>query len=188
MLRIIAATVLLLVLFVSLPFAVTAKTKKRGGGLRSYDYTIVGVISRSGIPKDKHLVWLKKHGRISLVNLLPNSEDDGKGDITKLPSFKRLGFTYLHLSIAGASVTKEKQVKTFLDFATNKKNKPMHIFCRAGNARTGVMVTLYRYSVQGWTMKKALKEARGFGGGLSHKQRAWLREWAKTHNPGTYKK
>ncbi len=163
-----------------------AALAKEKNGLNPKQYKVVapGVLSRSGLPSDKQFVRLKEKGIVGIVNLLPNSEANGRGDVTKLPNFKRLNFTYLHLPTAGSFPPSEREAKAFLQFATTKKNQPVLVFCKAGNARTGTMVALYRYAVEGWTIEKAIRESKKFGGGPSKKQITWLREWAATHAPG----
>ncbi|MFZ2299727.1 MAG: hypothetical protein WAW00_01160, partial [Candidatus Moraniibacteriota bacterium] len=150
---------------------------------KQYKVVAPGVLSRSGLPSDKQFVRLKNKGVVGVTNLLPANEPGGKGDVTRLPSFDTLGFRYLWLPIPGSFAPTDAQAKRFLSFVTNPKNQPVHIFCKAGNARTGTMVALYRYAVDGWAMDKAIRESKKFGGGPSKKQLAWLRGWAATHAP-----
>lgn len=163
--------------------AVFAKEKNT---LNPKQYKVVapGVLSRSGLPSDKQFTRLRDKGIVGIVNLLPANEPGGKGDVTRLPSFNTLGFRYLWLPVPGSFAPTDAQARQFLAFVTNPKNQPVHVFCKAGNARTGTLVALYRYAVEGWTMDKAIRESKKFGGGPSKKQLAWLKQWAATHAPG----
>ena len=145
---------------------------------KQYKVVAAGVLSRSGLPSSSGFKTLKNLGVKSMVNLIPNSEAGGRGGAGAI------GFRYLYLPISGSFPPTTQQVNKFLSFVRNSGNWPVHVFCKAGNARAGTMVALYRYSVQGWTMQKAIKEANRFGGGLSKKQTAWLNEWARTHAAG----
>lgn len=163
--------------------SVQAKTTKNP---QQYKVVTPGILMRSGLPSDKQFIRLKKKGVVSIVSLLPANEPGGKGDVTKLPSFNKLGFRFLPLPIAGSYPPTQTQAKQFLTFVKNPRNQPVLVFCKAGNARTGTMVALYRYAVEGWTMEKAIRESKRFGGGPSTKQIAWLRSWAATHAPGSH--
>jgi len=166
------------------PANVLAASKKKVQGSRPKQYKVVvpGVLSRSGLPNSKQFRTLRSLGVKSTINLIPASEAGGKGGAGAL------GFRYLYLPIAGSFPPTIGQANKFLSFVKNSGNWPVHVYCKAGNARAGTLVTLYRYSVQGWTMQKAIRESKRFGGGPSQKQIAWLNQWARTHAPGAYSK
>jgi len=170
----------------SLVIPVASAKEKSGSNPKQYKVVVPGVLSRSGLPTDKQFIRLKKKGVMSVVNLLPANEPGGKGDVTRLPSFGTLGFRYLPLPLLGSLPPTNAEANRFLVFVRNPRNQPVHVFCKAGNARTGTMVALYRYSVQGWSVEKAIRESKKFGGGPSKKQLAWLKQWASTHAPGSY--
>lgn len=171
------------------PFSLSfqpAMASQSNAGLPYYDTVVDSILSRSGLPNNDQLGWLKDQGVKSLVDLIPYKESK-KADITKLSNFKNHSFNYIHLAIPNSLAPTDSQGKKFLNFVTNKDNQPVHVFCKAGIARTGTMVALYRYSVQGWTMSRAIKESRNYGVGVSKKQSAWLNSWAKKHTAGSWK-
>ena len=183
---------ILLVIVISLLFVlstitsanVLAASKKKVQGSRPKQYKVVvpGVLSRSGLPNSKQFKTLQSLGVKSVVNLMPTNGKGGKGGAGAL------GFRYLYLPITESFPPTIEQANKFLAFVKNPANWPVDIYCKAGNARTGTLVAIYRYSVQGWTMQKAIHESNHFGGGPSKKQIAWLNEWARTHASGAYPK
>jgi protein tyrosine/serine phosphatase len=150
-------------------------------GFWSFAVCIPNVISRSGQPSMIDFRWLKDHGWKGIVNLQTTSD-------AKWPGFKELNFNYLALPINDNSAPSDKQAQEFLEFVTSPYNQPVHIYCHAGAGRTGVMIALYRYMVQGWPMFIAIIESRFFGSGINDVQENWLKSWAKAHKPGSFSK
>jgi len=155
-------------------------------GLHYYDVVEKNVLSRSSLPNNEQIGWLSDQGVKSLVDLIPYSESK-KANITKLANFKSHSFHFLHLAIPNSTAPTNSQATKFLNFVTSSSNQPVHVFCKAGIARTGTIVALYRYSVQGWTMSKAINESRNYGVGVSKKQKTWLNQWASNHKAGAWK-
>jgi len=154
-------------------------------GLWSLAISVPGVLSRSGQPLLSGFQWLKANGWKSVVDLRVDGERGEVGDDTKIEGFNALGFNYLALPIADGSPPTDKQAEEFLTFVTNSANQPVHVHCRGGIGRTSVMVALYRYSVQGWPLQKAIDESRPFEGGMSDSQQKWLENWQQNHLPGS---
>lgn len=155
-------------------------------GFWSFAMPVPGVLSRSGQPLMSEFQWLKANGWKGVVNLRADGERGEVGDDMKLPGFKELGFIYLSLPITDGHPPTDEQAVQFLTFVINPANQPVHIHCRGGIGRTGTMIALYRYAVQGWPMDKAIEESRAFKGGVSELQRVWLEGWARAHTPGEF--
>ena len=155
-------------------------------GFWSFAMPVPGVLSRSGQPLPSEFSWLRDRGWRSVVNLRTDGERGEIGDDAKLTGFRDHGLTYLHLPLTDGQPPANEQAEQFLAFVTDPRNQPVHVHCRGGIGRTGTMIALYRYAVQGWPMDAAVKESRAFRGGVSDAQRTWLEEWADTHAPGSH--
>lgn len=158
-----------------------------GYGFWSFALPVPGVLSRSGQPLLSEFAWLQQNGWKGVVNLRVDGERGGEiGDDRKLPGFSTLGLAYLHLPIVEGLPPTEERAEAFLAFVADPAHLPVHVHCRGGIGRTGVMVALYRYAVQGWPMDTAITESRLFLGGVSALQADWLRRWASSHAPGSH--
>ncbi len=177
--------VLLLFAGVSAP---SASAALKAGEMKDFKIVAPGVLSRSGLPSGKDLLSLGNKGWKTVVPLISAGEIAAykKIDPTTTPAFKESKLRKIPIIIGESQPPTNAQAHQFLLLVTNPKNQPVHVYCRKGHARTGTMVALYRYSVEGWSMAKAIREAKRYGSGISTKQSAWLREWAKTHATGGY--
>jgi protein tyrosine/serine phosphatase len=140
-----------------------------------------GILYRSAQPHELALPWLRRYGIASIVNLREERYDDGDWLIA------RLGFTsYLRLPIDNHTPPTEAQAVAFLTFVQDQRNWPVLVHCAEGKGRTGVLVALTRYAIDGWSVEQALAETNNYTnqGALSDSQRAWLAQWARTHAPG----
>jgi len=149
--------------------------------VRNYGVIWPHKLMRSGLPRnDLGWIWLREQGVRSIVTFRTENDVD----------YRAVGFNnVLHLPLTGSVMPTEKQAVDYLKFVQNPRNQPVLIHCTAGRDRTGMMAALVRYSVDGWTLDDALKEARQYRDGkdLSGRRIAWLRAWEKTHSPGSFK-
>lgn len=155
-------------------------------GFWSFTISVPNIISRSGQPTIMGFRWLRDHGCKGVVDLRMSGENGQIGDDTNIQGFNELHFHYLALPIVDGFVPSDQQAQKFLEFVINPLNQPIHVHCRAGVGRTGVMIALYRYMVQGWPIDKAISESRLFRGGVNMVQKIWLERWAHAHKPGSY--
>ena len=142
---------------------------------------IPNILSRSGQPTLTGFRWLKNNGWKSVVDLRMSGEGGPVSNDSRIPGFKELNFHYLPLSITDGAVPSDAQAQEFLKFMKDPNNQPAHVHCRAGIGRTGVMLALYRFAIQGWPMEKAIQESRLFSGGVNELQKRWLEQWAQNH-------
>jgi protein tyrosine/serine phosphatase len=152
---------------------------------KNFAIPVPGVLSRSGKSSIENFQWLKDHGWKSVVDL----REEKEGLDTSISGFNELGLNFLNISIPNGKAPTVKQADDFLKFVTDPSNQPVHIHCRAGVGRTGVLTVLYRYSVQGWTMDKSIAEMVLFRkDGPNASQQKFFNDWEKEHTPGDYVK
>jgi len=138
--------------------------------------------TRSGAPRDEAgWTWLRTHGVRSVVNFRFLPED---AEASERARFER----YLSLPFKGKEPPTEAEAETFLAFVRDPQHWPVHIHCKEGKYRTGLMAALVRYAIDGWSIDEALAEARRYtkGKDLFARDVSWLRRWAANHEPGSY--
>ena len=122
-----------------------------------YEFTVSEGLTRgSRIDDPRGHEKLAKQGFKGIVDLTLEGTNDAQAG-------KAAGLNTLNVKILDNSAPTQKQVKQFLDFATNARNSPCYVHCQAGKGRTGVAVAAYRMAVEGWPADRAIAEAREFG-------------------------
>lgn len=123
----------------------------------NYEFRVSpGLVRGSRIDDPKGYEKLKQQGIKSLVDLtLEGTKDRTQG--------KAAGLNVLNVGILDNNAPTTKEMKQFLDFATDPKNAPCYVHCQAGKGRTGVAVACYRMAVEKWPPEKAVAEAKAFG-------------------------
>lgn len=134
------------------------------------------VLSRSAQPSFLGFIFLKVNGVNSIINLREEEDDSEHG-------INYLGFKdYLNIKVEDYSVPSDDQIITFLNFVTNPENQPVHLHCRSGKGRAGLMEVIYRYSVEGSPIRKSINLTRRHHK-IGDTQIAWLLEWASKRKP-----
>lgn len=128
-------------------------------------------ILRGGLPTPEEIRVLKDiWGVVRIISL--DLEAGRKID----PVCKQLDIEHLILPIEHDEIySDENRIRNNVKFLSDKiiplltDRQPVYIHCIHGRDRTGLAIALYRIKKQGWSVKKALNEARslGFGDGLS---------------------
>lgn len=136
-------------------------------------------LTRSGLPdSDSGWAWLRAQGVRSVVTFREEHDVDYAG----------LGFAnVLQIPLSSDIYPTEAQAQRFLAYIQDPTRQPVHVHCKAGRDRTGMMVALARYAVDGWPLSDALAEARRYRGGkdLESNRIEWLHAWAAKHPPGS---
>ena len=139
-------------------------------------------LTRSGAPRDEAgWTWLRTHGVRSVVNFRFLPEDKEASERARFEH-------YLSLPFKGKEPPTEAEAETFLAFVRDPQHWPVHIHCKEGRYRTGLMAALVRYAIDGWSIDDALAEARRYTRGKDLYARGvdWLRRWAADHEPGSH--
>ena len=157
-------------------------------GFWSFAIPVPGVLSRSGQPTLTDFKWLKVNGWVSDIDLRIDGDHDEVSDDAKISGFNELGFNYLKIQMVDGAAPTDAQADQFLVFVTKPENQPAEVHCRGGIGRAGIMVALYRYAVQGWSIDKIMAESKLYQGGIDQGQQNWLANYAKAHAPGSYGK
>src|SRR5438552_16534815 len=100
-----------------------------------------------------------------------------------------VGFEHvLWLPFKASKPPKDTDAERFLALVRDPHNWPVHIHCKGGRDRTGLMAALVRYAIDGWSIDDALAEARRYTRGKDLYARGvnWLRRWAADHEPGSH--
>lgn len=163
------------------PWGAIAQTPDKSAPLRNYGVIWPDELTRSGLPRsDQGWVWLREQGVRSVITFRTEDDIDYRGF-----GFERV----MRVPLSGSVMPTEQQAIDYLKFIQTPANQPVHIHCAAGRDRTGMMAALARYSIDGWTLDRALAEARPYRDGkeLSPRRMAWLRAWAKAHPPGSFR-
>jgi len=157
-------------------------------GFWSFAIPVPGVLSRSGQPTVTDFKWLKANGWKSDIDLRIDGDHNEVSDDANIPGFNALGFNYLKIQMVDGAAPTDDQANQFLSFVTKPQNQPAEVHCRGGIGRAGIMVALYRYSVQDWPIDKILEESKLYQGGIDAGQQKFLAQWAASHPAGSYGK
>jgi protein tyrosine/serine phosphatase len=160
-----------------LPLGGAPANLPHGGGFDTFAVVQPGVLTRSGTPDAHQFDYLRAAGWRSIVDVRTTDDRTYSG-------FDRLGLRYLFLPVVSGGAPTDDQALSFLCFVTDTANQPVAVHDNSGRERVGVLVALYRYSVQAWPMSAALAEEAGFGDELSAAGIAFLDDWAARHPPG----
>lgn len=140
-------------------------------------------LDRSGKPySSAGWQWMHDQGVRSIVTLIKPEKD--KVDYSKF-GFEKV----LRIGLEGQEVPTDEQTKEYLAFIQDPKAWPVDVHCSEGKDRTGMMIALARYAIDGWTLDQALAEAKLYrGDDLARFRIEWLKKWTATHPPGSERK
>lgn len=141
-----------------------------------------GKLTRSGKPKnDEAWKWLRAQGVNTIINFRASNDVD----------YSSFGFkNVLWIPMDNGRLPTAAEAEQYLNWIQEPANQPVNIQCAEGKDRTGMMAALARYAVDGWSMDDAINEASLYRKGehLAEERIEWLRKWASTHPPGSFKR
>ena len=151
------------------------------GPVPRFGVVSTGKITRSGLPKDDTgWDWLRERGTKTIVNFRERNAVD----------YQKHGFkSCLWIPLHEGRTPTDQEVKKYLGWIQDPANQPVNVQCAAGKDRTGMMIALARYAIEGWPMEEAINEASLYrkGAPLAEFRLEWLRQWASKHPPGSHR-
>ena len=148
-------------------------------GILNFGVVTEGKIYRSGRLEPDGIELMLQAGIRTVFDLRKEKSDN---EIFPMEEFH----TYFHLGIEDHQAPSERQAKALLEIVRRAKYWPVLIHCHGGRGRTGVIVALIRYAIEGWSLKEALEEAKLYRNGVPLNVNDWnfLHIWASKHPPG----
>lgn len=124
---------------------------------KQFAVVVPGKVYRSGLLKSHQLESAMETLHLKTVICLDAKEADREQALCEEHGVRLLSFD-MHSSGEGSPEEYAAVVWTLNDPAS----QPVLVHCRAGVARTGASVALYRMSIQGWTFDQAISELKSF--------------------------
>ncbi len=112
-------------------------------------YRVSADLYRGAQPTAEGLQELRKLGIKTVVNLREANDEQAR--------LTELGLAYHHIPMTAFSLD-DDDVARFLRIIGQPGNAPVFVHCQRGADRTGLMCTVYRIALQGWTKDEALAE------------------------------
>jgi protein tyrosine/serine phosphatase len=113
-------------------------------------------IYRGGQPKGVHFRQLVVLGIKTVLDLRSDVEPDSKTDA------EQAGLQYINLPLEPKRYPQADAAKRFLEIVNDQANWPVFVHCKGGRHRTGVMVAVYRMTMDHWTVDQAYNEMKQY--------------------------
>ncbi|MBI2104324.1 MAG: tyrosine-protein phosphatase [Candidatus Omnitrophica bacterium] len=114
---------------------------------------------RGGQPSQPGLEELSRRGIKTIISLRQPSH--AMEEERRLA--EQLGMEWVNIPMWFWWRPSDRQVRQFLDIATDPARRPVFVHCRQGWNRAGIMVAVYRIAAGGWAPRQAYVEARHHG-------------------------
>jgi len=102
---------------------------------------------------------LAKLGVKTVIDLRPESEHSCKAE--KL-AVEAAGMHYVNVPLNGVHAPSDRKISKVLALLDDSAS-PIFMHCRRGADRTGTVIACYRITHDGWSNRRALKEATSYG-------------------------
>ena len=113
-------------------------------------------IYRGGQPEGEDFRKLTSIGIKTIVDLRADNESGAKA------AAEAAGLRYINLPMKPKGYPEADAAKKFLDVVNDPANGAVYVHCAGGRHRTGVMVAVYRMSVDGWDIDRAYQEMKDY--------------------------
>jgi tyrosine-protein phosphatase SIW14 len=95
----------------------------------------------------------------TVIDLRQENEHSSK---TEAHAVEAAGMHYVNVPLNGGHAPTNQQISKVLNLVDDSAG-PVFVHCRRGADRTGTVIACYRITHDGWTNKRALREAAGYG-------------------------
>ena len=113
---------------------------------------------RGAQPTSDGFAQLKGLGVDTVVRLSLGEE----GSAAEKGVVESLGMRFVNLPWSSVHLPTSDQVVEFLTLVREHPEQRIFVHCKAGSDRTGVMVALYRITIDHWTTDQAIDEMKAF--------------------------
>ena len=127
-------------------------------GYVRYIYRVSRGLYRSSCPTRAMLAELKAHG-VRAVLSFRDPALEGRRAFVDRAIANAMGLSFKDIAVPDDRAPTVAQMRSALDFV---RRQVTDVHCIRGIGRTGVFVACYRLAVQGWSVERALAEARTF--------------------------
>ncbi len=115
---------------------------------------------RGGQPSADGFRHLSLLGVKTIISLRAEA---GRRRIADRRLVESLGMKWVQLPMHSLWRPSDAQVRTFLRIALETRHRPVFLFCRRGEDRTGALIAIYRIVHEGWEPQRAYEEALSLG-------------------------
>src|SRR5262249_1266005 len=113
-------------------------------------------IYRGGQPKGEDYRRLAALGIKTIVDLRGDRESDSR-ELTE-----GAGMRYINLPLTPKQYPQGDVANRFLEIVNDQENWPIYVHCSGGRHRTGVMIAVYRITVDGWNFERTYREMKDY--------------------------
>lgn len=129
---------------------------------------------RGAQPRDGGLSRLREFGINTVINLRGTS----KQTRVEEAEARALGLNYYNVALPNWGRPQDARVGRILQIIAAPENGRVFVHCRTGVDRTGMIVSIYRMTHEGWNRSDALAEAERNG---MRRFQYWMRDYAKEY-------
>jgi protein tyrosine/serine phosphatase len=114
-------------------------------------------IYRGGQPNGDNYRQLAATGIKTVVDLRGDSKPDS------MALAEGAGLRYVNLPLDPREYPQPDAAQRFLEIVNDQSNWPVYVYCAGGRHRTGVMIGVYRITIDGWDIDRTYQEMKDYG-------------------------
>src|SRR5262245_30288570 len=114
-------------------------------------------IYRGGQPNSDDYRQLAATGIKTVVDLRGDSKRDS------MALAEGAGLRYINLPLDPKQYPQPDAAQRFLEIVNDQSNWPVYVYCAGGRHRTGVMIGVYRITIDGWDIDHTYQEMKDYG-------------------------